>query len=95
MLAPFPHLRRHIPMRVFFRVEHGLLLLALAGALTRRPFVGALAAIPYIERHLRHYRLSPLSIVRATTHLPVRALRDAIETVVVARRGLRRGVIAL
>ena len=95
VLAPFPHLRRYIPMRIFFRVEHGLLLLALVGVLTRRPFLGWLAAIPYVERHLRHYRLSPLSIVRATTHLPVRALRDAIETVVVARRGLRRGVIAL
>ena len=95
VLAPFPHLRRHIPMRIFFRIEHAWLLLALAGTLTRRPVVGALAAIPYIEVHLRHYRLSPLSVARSATHLPVRALRDAIETVVVARRGLRRGVIAL
>ena len=29
------------------------------------------------------------------THLPVRALTDAVAIVVVARRGLRRGVIAL
>jgi hypothetical protein len=95
VLAPYPHLRREIPMRLFMRTEHGLLLLALAGALTRRPLVAALLAIPYIERHLRHYRLAPLSVARAATHLPVRALRDAIETVVVARRGLRRGVIVL
>jgi GT2 family glycosyltransferase len=95
VLARFPYLRKHIPMRVFFRVEHGLLLLALAGALTRRPLLAAGFAIPYIEFHLRWYRLSPPSIARAATHLPVRALRDAIETVVVAQRGLRRGVIAL
>jgi glycosyltransferase involved in cell wall biosynthesis len=95
VLARFPHLRRELVLGVFYRRGHGRLLLALAGALTRRPLLGALAAIPYIELHLRHYRLSPLSVVRAGTHLPVRALADAAEIAVVAWRGVRRGVIAL
>ncbi len=95
VLARFPHLRRELIWRVFYRRGHGLLLLALGGALTRRPTLGALAAIPYIEWHLRHHRLSPMSVARATTHLPVRALVDAVEMSVVAGRGLRRGVIAL
>ena len=95
VLARFPHLRRHLVLRVFYRAEHGRLLLALAGALTRRPLVGAVAAVPYIELHLRHYRLSPVSVARAATHLPVRAVADAAEIVVVAWRGLRRGVVAL
>jgi hypothetical protein len=95
VLARFPHLRRHLVLNVFYRAEHGRLLLALAGGLTRRPLPAALAAIPYIELHLRHYRLSPPSVARAATHLPVRALADATEIAVVAWRGLRRGVIAL
>jgi GT2 family glycosyltransferase len=95
VLARFPHLRRELVLRVFYRAEHARLLLALAGALTGRPLPRALAAIPYIELHLRRYRLSPLSVARAATHLPVRVLADAIEIAVVASRGLRRGVIAL
>jgi hypothetical protein len=95
VLARFPHLRRHLVLHMFYRAEHGRLLLALAGALTRRPLLATLAAIPYIEMHLRHYRLSPLSVARAGSHLPVRALADATEIVVVSWRGLRRGVIAL
>jgi len=95
VLARFPHLRRELIWRVFYRRGHGLLLLALGGAITRRPGLGALAAIPYIEWHLRHHRLTAMSVARATTHLPVRAVVDAVETCVVAWRGLRRGVIAL
>ena len=95
VLARFPFLRRHLILHFFYRTEHARLLLALAGALSRRPLIGALSSIPYIEFHLRHYRLSPWSIVRATTHLPVRAVADATEIAVVAWRGLRRGVIAL
>jgi GT2 family glycosyltransferase len=95
VLARFPHLRRELVLHVFYRQGHGRLLLALAGMLTRRRLVAVLAAIPYIKLHLRHYRLSPLSVMRATTHLPVRALADAVEIAVVAWRGIRRGVIAL
>ena len=95
VLARFPHLRRELVLHLFYRAEHGRLLLALAGMLTRRRTVAMVTAIPYIELHLRHYRLSPLSVARAATHLPVRGLADAAEIVVVAWRGLRRGVIAL
>ncbi|MDQ3434491.1 MAG: glycosyltransferase [Actinomycetota bacterium] len=95
VLARFPQLRGELILSLFYRRGHGLLLVALAGALTRSRVVGALAAIPYLEWHLRHHRLSPLSVARAATHLPVRVLVDAIEMSVVARRGLRRGVIAL
>jgi len=95
VLARFPHLRRELHLRVFTRRRHGLLLLALGGAVTRRRLPAALAAAPYVVHHLSHHRMSPLSVARAMTHLPVRALTDAVAIVVVARRGLRRGVIAL
>lgn len=95
VLARFPHLREELYLRVFYRRDHALLLLALAGALSRRPLLGAAVAIPYVRSHLRNHRLTPLSLTRAAGHLPVRALRDAIEIYVVGRRGLRRGVIAL
>jgi len=95
VLASFPHLRRELLLGLFYRRGHALLLLAFAGGFTRRPLVATLAALPYLEWHLRHHRLTPLSVVRAGTHLPVRVLIDALETVVVARRGLKRGVIAL
>jgi glycosyltransferase involved in cell wall biosynthesis len=95
VLARFPHLRGELELGVFYRRGHALLLLALVGALTRRPLPAALAALPYLRFHLRHHRMAPLSVARAMTHLPVRALADAIEIAVVARRGLRRGVIAL
>lgn len=95
VLARFPHLRSELTWGAFYRRGHALLLLALAGALTRRPALGALAAIPYVEWHLRHHRLTATSVARAATHLPVRAVVDAVETCVVAGRGLRRGVIAL
>lgn len=95
VIARFPHLRRELDLCLFSRREHGLLVLALAGALTRRRLPATLAAAPYVANHLRYHRLSPLSVARAMTHLPVRALANAVEIVVVARRGLRRGVIAL
>jgi len=95
VLARFPHLRRELVLNLFYRAEHARLALALAGAATRRPAIAVLAATPYVELHLRHYRLSPLSVMRASTHLPVRAAVDAIETAVVFSRGARRGVVAL
>ena len=63
--------------------------------MTRRPLLAALAAQPYVRFHLLHHRRSPTSLARAMNHLPVRALADVVEIAVVARRGLRRGVIAL
>jgi glycosyltransferase involved in cell wall biosynthesis len=95
VLARFPELRGEIVHKLFYRLEHERLLLALAGLLTRNRLLAALLAIPYLRLHLRRYRLSPLSLVRAASHLPVRVAVDAIEIFVVARRGLRRGVIAL
>jgi len=94
VLARFPELRRELVLHLFTRRSHALLALALAGALTRKPLPAALAAAPYVRFHLDHHRISPASLVRAATHLPVRALADSVEIAVVARRGLRRGVIA-
>lgn len=95
VLARFPELRRELTLGLFYWPEHALLLLALAGVLSRRPALAALAAVPYVERHLRHYVLTPKMAAIAATHLPVRAFADAITMAVVARRGLERGVLAL
>jgi hypothetical protein len=94
VIARFPTLRRELKWGLFHRGEHAYLLLAVGGALTRRRWVAAVAAIPYIEVHLRNYRLSPLSVIRAGTHLPIRVLTNLIELAVLAWRGIRRGVIA-
>ncbi len=49
ILARHPHLRSHLVAGLFWKADHGWLLLALAGLVLRRP---ALAA-PYVWRRLR------------------------------------------
>jgi GT2 family glycosyltransferase len=70
LFSRHPEQRRHLYWRVFLRPEHARVLLYVAGVLTRRPLLAAAAGIPYIELHLRNYRLSPLSVLRAGLQLP-------------------------
>jgi GT2 family glycosyltransferase len=90
-----PDQRRQLRYGVFLQESHARLLLALAGALTRRPLVAAVAALPYVELHLRHYRRSPLSLARAGVHLPARAAADLAETLTMARGAVRHRTLVL
>ena len=94
VLARHPQQRQVLPFGIFYRA-HGQLLLALAGVLTRRPLLALLMSAPYLEVHYRRHRHTPLSLVRATTHLPVRVLADLAEMATIAVRAVRSRAVAL
>ena len=94
VLARHPQQRQVLPLGIFYRA-HGQLLLAIAGVLTRRPLLALLMSAPYLKVHYRRHRPTPLSILRATTHLPVRVLADLAEIATIAARAARSRTIAL
>lgn len=71
----YPGLREHLVWRVFWKVEHPLLLLALAGLLTRRPWL----ALPWAVKRTGGYGNSVRGRLRGASELPGRALLDATE----------------
>ncbi len=87
----YPELRRHLVLRTFWKVEHPLLLLALAGAATRRP----LLALPWVLRRLGGYGRGPRARIRAATELPGRAILDTTEVASAVRGSVRYRTIYL
>jgi GT2 family glycosyltransferase len=91
-----PTHRRALHAGVFLWPSHGRLVLAAAGALSarRRPAL-ALAAAPYLRRHMRGYRRTPRGMARAALDLPPRLLVDAVGTAATARHAWRHRVALL
>lgn len=90
--------RRQLYMRIFWKPNHAELLLAVAGllAMRRRPLVGLLVMLPYLDRYV-HWPLllRPRGIARFVVFLGARALIDALEVAVVIRGAVRHRVLIL
>jgi glycosyltransferase involved in cell wall biosynthesis len=89
MVSRHPQLRENLYARYFVSQAHAALALALAGALTRRPLVAALASIAYIDPSLSLHRLPRRALARVLLHLPARAAVDAAEMVALLRGSVR------
>jgi GT2 family glycosyltransferase len=88
LVARHPGLRRHMPLRVFWKRRHALLLLALV---TRRP----LAAAAYAIDALPSYGTGPRGLARAASELPGRLLVDAVELTALATGSARHRTLFL
>jgi GT2 family glycosyltransferase len=86
-----PQLREHMPLRLFWKPSHALLLPALAGLrLARRhPIVAALLIAPWALVARPAYGSSPRGLARAASELPARMAVDFTETAAMARGSLR------
>jgi len=86
-----PQLREHMPLRLFWKPSHALLLPALAGLwLARRhPIVAALLIAPWALVARPAYGSSPRGLARAASELPARMAVDITETAAMARGSLR------
>jgi glycosyltransferase involved in cell wall biosynthesis len=86
-----PQLRDHMPLRLFWKPSHALLLPALAGLwLARRhPFIAALLIAPWALVARPAYGSSPRGLARAASELPARMAVDITETAAMARGSLR------
>lgn len=91
ILARHPSLRRHLVLGVFWKLDHALLLLGLAGALARRPWL----ALPWALHRLGGYGRSPRGRARAVLELPARALLDATEIASAVRGSVRARTLFL
>lgn len=91
-----PRQRRSIYAGLFLWPAHARVLAAAAGVLLarRRPAL-ALAALPYLRRHLRDYSPTPRGLARAALDLPPRAIVDAVGAGATARHAWRHRVVLL
>jgi glycosyltransferase involved in cell wall biosynthesis len=95
VFARHPHYRSALFGGLFVHERHGRLALALAGLATRRRGLALLAAIPYIEYHLRSYALTPPSVGRAAGQLPLRVAADLLAMLTMARGSVRHRTLVL
>jgi GT2 family glycosyltransferase len=88
-----PQLREHMPLRLFWKPSHALLIPALAGLwLARRhPLLAALLVLPWALVARPSYGSSPRGLARAATELPARMAVDVTETAAMVRGSLRHG----
>jgi GT2 family glycosyltransferase len=86
-----PQLREHMPLRLFWKPSHALLLPALAGlAIARRhPLIGALLLMPWAAIARPSYGTDPRGLARAASELPARMAIDVVETAAMARGAVR------
>jgi GT2 family glycosyltransferase len=86
-----PQLREHMPLRLFWKPSHALLLPALAGLLgaRRHPVAAALLVLPWALVARPSYGSSPRGLARAASELPARLAVDVVETAAMARGSLR------
>jgi GT2 family glycosyltransferase len=91
VLAEHPSQRRELTLRLFWRPAHARVFFAALGLLRlrRNPALALAAATPYLRHHLKSYRLSPRTLVRAALDLPPRALVDLTGVVATARSAIR------
>jgi GT2 family glycosyltransferase len=80
VVAAHPELARsNAAYRYFWKPRHAGLALALAGAATRRPVVGVLAAVPWALEAMPAYGPSVRGRIRAASELPVALALDVVE----------------
>ncbi len=86
-----PQLREHMPLRLFWKPSHALLLPALAGlAVARRhPLPAALLVAPWVAIARPSYGSDPRGLARAASELPARMAIDVAETAAMARGAVR------
>ena len=86
-----PQLREHMPLRLFWKPSHALLLPALAGlAIGRRhPLIGALLLAPWAAIARPSYGSGARGLARAASELPARMAIDVAETAAMARGAVR------
>jgi glycosyltransferase involved in cell wall biosynthesis len=90
-----PHLRRDLPLRVFWKTRHARLVLALGGlALARRGWAAVLV-LPWAWEALPSYGAGPRGYARAISELPGRALVDLVEIAALVRGSVRHRTFLL
>jgi glycosyltransferase involved in cell wall biosynthesis len=95
LLARQPGVRSELYLRVFWKREHALLLLALLGLCLRRRRGPALAAVlPWVLARQDHGG-DVRGLLRQFVALPALALSDAAETIVLARASARARTLIL
>ena len=90
-----PELRRHFPLRIFWKRSHACALLALAGALQPRRPLATLLALPWALSLSPGYGPTVRGRIRAVSELPGRALIDLAEVTALARGSLRHRTLFL
>ena len=85
-VALHPRLREHLVWRLFWKPTHPRLLLALAGAASRRPLLRAAGVAAYLDHYRRLYRDDPAAGVR---ELPRHVVVDLAEVLTMVRGSLR------
>jgi GT2 family glycosyltransferase len=92
-----PQLRRQLPGGVFWKPTHPRLLLAVAGAAVarRRPWLGAVLALPWLVAGARRYGTSPRATARGLLELPGHSVVDAAELLAMGRGSLRHRTVLL
>ena len=89
MVARHPQLRQTLYARYFVSQAQAALLLALAGAMTRRPAIALLASVAYLDPSLSLHRLPPRALARVLLHVPARAAVDIAKMAVLLRGSVR------
>jgi glycosyltransferase involved in cell wall biosynthesis len=87
-----PELREMMLAGVFWKRTHPLLLLAIAGALTRRPVLAAAAAAPYLDHYRRVYARPGSAFARA---LPTHVAIDLCEIATMVAGSVRHRTLML
>lgn len=90
VVARHPRARRHLVLGVFWKPTHAWLAFAIGVlAVTRRPGLALVAALPWAKVALPSYGSGWRGRARAVSELPVRAVVDVAEMGVAARGALR------
>jgi GT2 family glycosyltransferase len=96
LAAKHPELRRQVPLGVFWKPEHGWILLAAAGLLAARRHPTALAlAVPWARTRMPPYGRGPRARLRAIAELPGRAAEDAAGVAALAAGSARHRTLFL
>jgi GT2 family glycosyltransferase len=91
VVAEHPSQRQALELRLFWRARHARVVVAALGLpwLRRNPAIALAAATPYLLDHLKAYRLSPRTLVRAALDLPPRAIVDLTGVAATAGSAIR------
>ncbi|HYF24142.1 MAG TPA: glycosyltransferase [Baekduia sp.] len=87
----YPHLRSRLVLRVFWKLDHALLLLGMAGVLARRPWLLGAWAL----HRLGAYGRGPRARLRAASELPASLLLDSAEVAAAVRGSIRHRTLFL
>lgn len=98
LVKKHPELRRHLPLRLFWKPAHARLPLALAGgalALRRRNPRWALLVVPWAVVAAPRYGTGPRGLARSLSELPGQAVIDVAELLALVRGSIRHRTLFL